>query len=321
MQAVILNHGQYEICECAKPSLAAEEVLIKVAYAGLNRADLFQKEGKYPLPEKTPAIPGMEVSGEVVACGSNVKAFKPGDKVCALMSEGAFAEYTTTHESITFPLPEALSLEQGAALMEAIFTVWISLAWHGKIQPGESFLVHGGASGIGIVAIQVAKLLGARVFATAGTPEKCAACVKAGAEKAIHYHTEDYVEQIKALTQGKGVDVILDMVGGDYFARNLEVLALDGRLSIIAFLRGPKVTANLSPILLKRLSVSGSTLRSRTVEVKAQIAKEIRNRLWINIEKGKLNPVIDEIFPLTDIEKALARMQQGLNIGKILIRM
>lgn len=319
MQAIVLENGQYSLRECKEPTLAPENLQIKVAYAGVNRADLFQKLGKYPLPVSKPPIPGMEVSGEVIKCGEDTREFRIGDKVCALLGEGAFAERISVPASLVLPLPKSVTLEEGAALPEACFTAWVNLVWQAKLKAGETVLIHGGASGIGIVAIGIARLLGARVFATAGTDEKCAACVKVGAE-AINYKTEDYVERVRALTGGKGVDVIMDMVGGDYFGRNLECLAQGGRLTIIALLKGAKVEASISPILLKHLTVTGSTLRARTTAEKAQMAKEIKKTLWPRLEKGELKPVIDQIFSLKDTEKALVRMQEGLNVGKILIK-
>jgi putative PIG3 family NAD(P)H quinone oxidoreductase len=317
MQAVILDGGNYAIKEREKPTMAEESVLIKVAYAGVNRADLYQKQGKYPLPEH--GIPGMEVSGEVAACGRNVKHFTPGDTVCALMSEGGYAEYAAVPESLVLPVPPSITLEEAAALPEACFTAWISLVWQGKLRAGETALIHGGGSGIGIIAIQLARLLGARVLATAGSEGKCAATARAGAE-AINYREQDYVERVKQFTSGRGVDVIMDMVGGDYFARNLECLAHGGRLAIIAFIKGPEVTANLSPILLKHLTICGSTLRSRPVSEKGQLATEIRKTVWPHLEKSNIKPLVDKIFPLAQAEKALARMEEGLNIGKILIK-
>jgi len=317
MQAIILENGQYHLRKRDKPECPDDNILIKVAFCGVNRADLYQKQGKYPLPES--GVPGMEVSGEVVAWGKNAKHFKKGQNVCALMSEGAYAEYVSVPASLAFPIPDNVTLEQAAALPEACFTAWISLVWQGKLKPNESVLIHGGASGIGIIAIQIAKTLGARVFATAGSPDKCAQCEKVGAEKAINYKEEDFVQVVKANTL-KGVDVIMDMVGGDYFERNLDALKKDGRMSIIAFIKGPKITANVSAILLKHLTVMGSTLRSRPLSEKKQIAQELREKIWPQVEKGQITPVIDKIFPLGEAEKALTHMEQGLNIGKILIR-
>lgn len=321
MRAIVLEEEKYKIKDVDKPRVSPENVLIRVAFAGVNRADLYQKQGKYPLPSNTPPIPGMEVSGLVEAVGANIRNFKPGAPVCALLSEGAFSEYVSVQSSLVFPIPEGLMLEQAAALPEACFTSWISLMRHGRLRPGETVLIHGGASGIGIIAIQVAKFLGARVFTTAGSPEKCAACMQAGAERAINYKKEDYVEVIQEITEGKGVNIVMDMVGGDYFGRNLEALAYNGRMSIIAFIKGSKVNANISPILLKHLSVHGSTLRSRPLFEKAQIAEELRVRLWNKFEKSSIKPMIHGIFSLSDAEKALELMEEGLNIGKILIRM
>jgi len=321
MHAIILEKGEYHFRECAQPVIDAENVLIKVAYSGVNRADLLQKQGKYPLPDAIPAIPGLEVSGEIVACGVGVTQFKSGDRVCALLGEGGYAEYVAAPASLVLPVPESMTFEEAAALPEACFTAWISLVWQAKIRENETVLVHGGASGIGHIMIQVAVALGVRVFATAGTQEKCDMCVSVGADHAINYHHEDYVKQIKAFTDGKGVDVIVDVVGGDYFGRNLECLARGGRLCVIAFLKGPSVSANISPVLLRHLSVMGSTLRSRPLAEKAQIAVELRNNIWHKLEKGQIEPVIHGIFPLDSAEKALECMEQGLNIGKILIKM
>lgn len=321
MRAIVLEDEKYKIKDIDKPRVAPENVVIKVAYVGVNRADLYQKQGKYPQPSNNPPVPGMEVSGIVEAVGANVRGFKAGAQVCALMSEGAYAEYVSVQSSLVFPIPDTLTIEQAAALPEACFTAWISLVRHGRIRPGETVLIHGGASGIGIVAIQVAKLLGARVYTTAGTPEKCMVCKEVGAEKAIDYKKQDYVEIIQEITEGKGVNVIMDMVGGDYFGRNLEALAFNGRMSIIAFLKGSKVNANISPILLKHLSVNGSTLRSRPLFEKAQIAEEIRAKLWSKFDKGGIRPVVHGVFSMGEAEKALDLMEEGLNIGKILIKM
>lgn len=321
MRAIILENGHYNLQECAVPHPGPGEILVKTAYAGTNRADLFQRQGKYPLPAGNPAIPGLEVSGEVAACGEGVQHLNPGDRVCALLSEGAFAEYVTVPAALALPAPENISLEEAAALPEACFTVWISLVWQAGLQHGETVLIHGGAGGIGSLAIQIARALGATVYATAGTKEKCDACIASGAAAAINYTEQDFVEQIKTLTNGKGVDVILDVVGGDYFGRNLQCLAQNGRLSIISFIEGAKIYANISPILLKHLKVMGSTLRSRPLSEKTQIAVELRDNLWHMVALGQIKPVIDRIFPLETAEKALDRMEQRLNIGKILIKM
>ncbi len=320
MQAIILEQGYYNFNKCPLPLCTPDHVLIKVAYAGVNRADLLQKQGRYPLPECSPAIPGMEVSGEIVECGNTVAPFKKGAKVCALVSEGGYGEYVLAHQALVLPVPEGISLESAAGLPEACFTVWISLVWQAKLKAGETLLIHGGSSGIGSIAIQIGRLLGARVFTTSGSDEKCMVCEQCGAVKAINYRKADYVSIIKEQTANQGVDVILDMVGGDYFQRNLECLNKEGRLCIIAFLQGSKMPVNLSPILFKHLSVMGSTLRARPLQEKAQIASELYKNVWKAIEKGLVKPVIDQIFPLCDAEKALLRMEEGLNVGKILLR-
>jgi len=325
MQAIILENpgrsGRYRLSACPAPTPAEGQVLIRTAYAGVNRADLLQKQGRYPLPEHMPSVPGMEVSGEVVGCGNNVAEFKQGDKVCALVSEGAFAGNVVVNAQHVLPVPAGVTLEHAAALPEACFTVWISLVWQARLAAGETVLVHGGASGIGTIAIQIAKLLGARVFATAGSAEKCSHCKHIGAERAIAYREEDFVAVTKELTQGKGVDVILDMVGGDYFGRNLECLAHAGRLAIIAFLQGAKIEANLAPVLLKHLQITGSTLRSRPAHEKARLAAELKETVWKAVACGTIKPVIDSVFSLVEAEKALSRMDQGLNIGKILLKL
>jgi len=313
--------GNYACADVPATLPAAGEVLVRVAYAGVNRADLLQKQGRYPAPGGAQAIPGMEIAGEVAQCGEGVSVCKVGDKVCAIVSEGAFAETVAVDAAHLLPVPPGVSLEQAAALPEACFTVWISLVWQAHLAPGETVLIHGGASGIGTIAIQMARHLGARVFATAGSPEKCAVCETLGAERAIAYREEDFVAVVRDATGGKGVDVILDMVGGDYFQRNLECLAHGGRLAIIAFLKGARAEANLAPILLKHLRISGSTLRTRPAHEKAKLAAELRQNVWGAVAEGRIKPVIDQVFPLKDAEKALERMDQGLNIGKILLKL
>jgi putative PIG3 family NAD(P)H quinone oxidoreductase len=325
MHAVIVENpgkeGRYHISECPVPVPASGQVLIKVAYAGVNRADLLQKQGKYPPPTGGLLIPGMELSGEIIGLGEGAGRYMVGDKVCALVSEGAFANIITVDEGHVLPVPLGVSLEQAAALPEACFTIWISLMWQAHLKPGQSVLIHGGTSGIGSIGIQIAASLGARVFATAGSQEKCALSQKLGAELAVNYKETDFVAAIKAVTEGKGVDVILDMVGGDYFERNLQALAHGGRLAIIAFQKGAKVDANLAPILLKHLQITGSTLRSRPAEQKAKLAREVEAGVWPGVANGTIKSVIDRIFPLKEAEKALQHMDQGLNIGKILIKM
>jgi putative PIG3 family NAD(P)H quinone oxidoreductase len=321
MRAIILENSVFKFGECARPEPKDEDVLIKVAYAGVNRADLFQQQGRYPLPNGFPPIPGMEVSGEAVVCGRNAANIRVGDRVCALLTEGGYAEYVAAPAPLTLPVPETLTMEEAAGLPEACFTAWTNLIWQARLQENETVLVHGGASGIGHMIIQIAASLGARVYATAGNDEKCAFCVKSGAAQAINYTREDFAVQIKSLTGGKGVDIIIDIVGGDYFDRNLECLAYNGRLCLLSFLRGSKVSANISGILIKCLCVSGSTLRSRSLTEKIQIALELKKNLWHKLGHGRIRPVIHSIFPLDSADKALACMEQGLNIGKILIKM
>lgn len=314
MRAVMLSASQYIIQDIARPQPKDGEVLIKVAYAGVNRADLFQAQGKYPLPES--GVPGLEVSGEIIECAGDVTTFSVGDKVCAILSEGAFAEYVAAGAGQVMRVPEGLGLDAAACLPEAAFTTWVSLVWQANLQKGEKVLIHGGASGIGILAIQIARALGADVFATAGSAEKCAACKAAGAH-AINYKEQDFVKVV-----GKaGVDVILDMVGGDYFARNLAALNKNGRLCIIAMLKGAKVEASISPILLKHLTVTGSTLRSRSSAEKAALAQELQEKIWkfIGLDKP-IKPMIAQVFPVSEAEKALAFMDKGLNVGKILLK-
>lgn len=315
MRAIRLSNSRYELCEVEQPACAPGHVLIKVAYAGMNRADLFQVKGKYPLPEG--GIPGLEISGEVVKGGAR---FKAGDPACAIINEGAFAEYVAVPEGQVMPLPQGVGMDEAACLPEACFTAWVSLARQAALQPGETVLVHGGASGVGVLAIQIARILGAQVFATAGTAEKCAAITSLGV-RAINYNSDDFVNVVAQETRDEGVDVILDMVGGDYVQRNLACLARNGRLCIIAFLRGSLVNVNFSPILLKHLQVMGSTLRSRSPEEKTIIAQELVERVWPSVGQDKLiKPMIAKIFPLKEAEKALAFMDKSLNIGKILLR-
>lgn len=321
MRAMVLEESRYVLRDVVIPEPQAGEVLIKVAYAGINRADLFQKQGRYPLPEHEPRIPGLEISGEVVACGAGVAGFSVGDNVCALLSEGAFAEYACVPAELVLPVPQGVTLPEAAVLPEALATAWVSLVWQAKLAKGERVLIHGGASGVGHIAIQVARQLGATVFATAGTEEKCNACAALGAV-AIHHRNEVFEDVVKMHTQGRGVDVILDMVGGDYFTRNLSCLAQNGRLCLIAFLQGARVTAHLSPILLKHLSVMGSTLRARSLVEKAAIMTELHARLWpVMGQENGIMPMIYRIFLLDEAEKALAEMEQGLNLGKILLKM
>jgi putative PIG3 family NAD(P)H quinone oxidoreductase len=317
----IINTGansRLEIVDTSIPDVQAEEILIKVSYAGVNRADLFQRQGTYPVPEGVSNIPGLEVSGEVVACGSKVTKWEVGDKVTALITGGGYAEYCTAHQKHAFALDD-IELSIGAGIPETYTTVWFNLFEEAKLQAGETFLVHGGASGIGQTAIQLAKWAGANVIFTASNAEKCKACLELGADRAINYQEEDFVEIIKS--EYSGVDVVLDMVGGDYIERNMKCLKASGRMVSIAFLRGSKQEIKFGSLLMKRLQWIGSTLRSRSVEEKAEIIAKMHQELEPLWQHNQLLPVIDSIFPLKEVEKAHKKMQQNLNIGKILLEL
>ncbi len=297
----------------------AGEVLIKVAAAGVNRPDMIQRQGLYPPPPGASDIPGLEIAGAVVALGDGVDGWSTGDAACALVTGGGYAEYCAAPAAQCLPPPEGLSLIAAAALPETLFTVWSNVFDRAGLKQGESFLVHGGSSGIGTTAIQLAKAFGARVFATAGSDEKCAACLSLGADRAINYNDEDFVQAVKDETGGKGADVILDMVGGDYVARNISALAADGRMVSIAFLKGAKVEVNLMPVMLKRLTLTGSTLRPRSVAFKAAIAQRLRQKVWPLIETGRIKPVIHATFPLARAADAHRLMESSAHIGKIVL--
>jgi len=323
MKAVeIRRPGGPEVLEPTErpvPAPKADEILIRVNAAGVNRPDVLQRSGNYPVPPDASDLPGLEVAGEVVALGSSVKTFKPGDKVCALVHGGGYAEYCVAPEVQALPVPKGLSLTEAASLPETFFTVWGNVYDRGRLAPGESLLVQGGTSGIGVTAIQMAAATGNRVFATAGSDEKCAACLRLGAEKAINYRTRDFLAEIKAATGGKGVNVILDMVGGDYVPTELKCLADDGRLVFIAFLRGPKAELDINELMRRRLTMTGSTLRPRPVEFKGEIAKRLREKIWPLIEAGKIKPVIYKTFPLAQASEAHKLMESSLHIGKIVL--
>ncbi len=305
--------------ERPRPEPKDFEILVKVAAAGVNRPDVLQRTGNYPVPPGASDIPGLEIAGEVVACGKGVTLWKPGDKVCALVAGGGYAEYCTAPEVQTLPIPKGVSATEAASLPETFFTVWSNVYDRAKLKPGESLLVQGGSSGIGVTAIQMAAALGNRVFATAGSDEKCAACVRLGAAKAINYRTQDFAAEVKAATAGKGVDVILDMVGGDYVPKELKCLADDGRLVFIAFLRGPKTELDISELMRRRLVVTGSTLRARPVEFKGAIARSLKERVWPLIEAGKIKPEIYKTFPLASARDAHALMESSQHIGKLVL--
>jgi NADPH:quinone reductase len=301
------------------PQPAPGEVLIAVAAAGVNRPDLLQREGGYPPPRGASDIPGLEIAGRVAAVGPEVDEWKVGDSVCALVAGGGYAEYCLAPAPQCLPVPKGLDMTQAAALPETFFTVWSNVFDRARLQPDESFLVHGGSSGIGTTAIQLAHQFGATVFATAGSDEKCAACKELGADRAINYRSEDFVEVVKEMTEGAGVDVILDMVGGDYVARNLKSLAVEGRLVQIAFLKGSKVELNLMPMMLKRQTLTGSTLRARPVVDKAAIARPLKEKVWPLIEAGKVKPVLHATFPLAEAAEAHRLMESSAHIGKIVL--
>ncbi|HRY16172.1 MAG TPA: NAD(P)H-quinone oxidoreductase, partial [Candidatus Competibacteraceae bacterium] len=285
-----------------------------------NRPDCLQRQGSYPPPPGASDIPGLEVAGTVVAVGEGVDHWAVGDQVCALLTGGGYAEYCVAPAPQCLPVPAGLNLQQAAALPETFFTVWSNIFDRGRLQPGETLLVHGGASGIGTTAIQLAKALGSRVLTTVGSPDKVQPCLDLGAERVIHYREEDFVQVVKSITNGRGVDVILDMVGGDYVQRNLSALAVEGRLVFIAFLRGAKVELNLAPVMMKRLTVTGSTLRARPVADKAPIAQALRETVWPLLATGMVKPIIDQTFPLTEAAAAHTLMESNRHIGKILLQ-
>jgi NADPH2:quinone reductase len=303
-----------------RPIAGPGEVLIRVAAAGVNRADLLQAQGRYPPPAGASTILGMEVSGEIVARGDGVTSFEVGEKVCALVAGGGYAEYCAAPAGSTLRLPAGVDVVDAAGLPEAHFTVWTNLMDSAGLAPGESVLIHGGSSGIGTAAIQLCKARGNTVFATAGATEKCAACERLGADQAINYHEEDFVKAIADATAGKGVNVILDMVGGDYIERNFHALARSGRLVNIAFQKGSKAEVNFAPMLMKRLSFTATTLRGRSNEEKSRICAAVATHVWPLIAQGAIRPVIDQVFHLADAQAAHEKMRRGRHIGKILLR-
>lgn len=303
----------------ARPKPGHGEILIRVEAAGVNRPDTIQRMGLYPPPPGAPATPGLEVAGEVVAAGPGVTHWRQGDRVCALLGGGGYAEYATVHETHALPIPSGFTAIEAAGLPETFFTVWTNVFERGRLAAGETFLVHGGSSGIGTTAIQLARAFGARVFATAGSAEKCAACRDLGAEAAINYREQDFVAEAKRLTGGRGVDVILDMVGGDYIARNMQAAAQDGRIVSIAFLNGSTAEVNFMPMMLKRLTLTGSTLRPRGIEEKAALARALREKVWPLLDAGRVRPRIDATFPLEEASRAHELMEKSSHIGKIVL--
>ena len=323
MRAVeITEHGKPEVLrvgERAVPQPKQGEVLVRVAAAGVNRPDVLQRMGHYPVPPGASDIPGLEIAGTVVAVGEGVSTWNVGDALCALVQGGGYAEYCTAPAPQCLPIPKGLTAVDAASLPETFFTVWSNVYDRARLAPGESFLVQGGTSGIGVTAIQMAKAFGHKVLATAGSPQKCSACVELGADRAINYRTEDFVAVVKEVTKGRGVNVILDMVGGEYVDRELKCLADDGRLVIIAMLGGARSNVNLNEILRRRLTVTGSTLRPRPVSFKGAIARALREKVWPHIESGAIKPVVYRIFPLAEAVHAHALMESGAHIGKIVL--
>lgn len=325
MKAVVITQpGPPEVLqllERPQPEYAPNEVLVKVAAAGINRPDVSQRKGNYPPPAGAPTeIPGLEVAGIIAQVGANVTRWKVGDKVCALVWGGGYAEYCNVPEGQCLPLPDDLTFIEAASLPETYFTVWSNVFDRGGLKPGESLLVHGGSSGIGVAAIQMAKAMGSTVYVTAGSAEKCSFCESLGAEKAINYKTENFADCIKELTNDKGVNVILDMIGGDYTPGNLQSLADDGRLVMINMMNGKDVAIDLSLVMRKRLVITGSMLRSRDIAFKSQIARDLEKYIWPFFESGEIKAIVHDIFPAEKAAEAHRLMESSTHIGKIVLR-
>ena len=301
------------------PAIAAGEVLVKVAAAGVNRPDVMQRQGNYPPPPGASDIPGLEIAGEVLAVADDVKAWRIGDRVCALVSGGGYAEVCSAPAPQCLPIPAGLDLTHAAAIPETFFTVWTNVFERGRLVEGESILIHGGSSGIGTTAIQLARAFGARVFTTAGSDEKCAACEALGAELAINYRTTDFVAAVADATRGRGVNVVLDMVGGEYLQRNIDCLGMDGRLVQIGLLGGAKGQINTLPVLQRRLWITGSTLRARSVPEKAAIARAVHESVWPLLEAGTVRVLVHATFPLREAAEAHRMMESSAHIGKLVL--
>ena len=318
----IAQPGGPEVLEIARmpvPQPGSGEVLIRVASAGVNRPDVFQRMGAYPPPPGASDVPGLEVAGEVVALGQGVEGVALGDAVCALVASGGYAEYCTAPAEQVLPVPEGWSTVEAGGLPETFFTVWTNVFQRGRLRQGERFLVHGGSSGIGVTAIQLAHAFGAEVFATAGSPDKVKACEDLGARRGIDYRREDFVAVVREATGGKGVDLILDMVGGSYVSRNLDAAAVEGRIVQIAWLEGSRVEADFTRLMAKRLTWTGSTLRPRSVAEKGQIARELREQVWPILSAGRIRPVVHAVLPLDQVVEAHRLMESSAHIGKILL--
>jgi len=305
--------------ERPRPAPAAGEILIKVAAAGVNRPDVMQRRGRYPPPPGASDIPGLEIAGTIESLGTGVTGWRAGDAVCALVAGGGYAEYCIAPAPQCLPVPRGLDLVAAAAIPETFFTVWTNVFERGRLAAGESILIHGGSSGIGTTAIQLARARGSRVFATAGSAEKCAACERLGAERAINYRETDFLTAIRECTGGRGVDVILDMVGGEYFARNIDALAVDGRLVEIATLHGAKAEITIPIIMQRRLTITGSTLRARPVAEKGAIARAVHANVWPLIESGAVTPIIFKMFPLAGAAEAHRLLESSEHIGKLVL--
>ncbi|WP_156293884.1 NAD(P)H-quinone oxidoreductase [Serratia oryzae] len=307
------------LAERSLPALAPGEILVKVAAAGVNRPDVMQRLGQYAPPPGASDIPGLEMAGDVIAVGSGVQRYAPGDQVCALIAGGGYAQYCKVHESNALPVPKGFSMIEAAAIPETFFTVWVNVFQRGHLQAGETVLIHGGTSGIGTVATMLAKTFSAHVITTVGSEEKRQASLALGADVAINYHCEDFVEHTKRATDGKGANVIVDLIAGDYVAKNYQAAAMDGRIVQIGTQHGVIKELNLMPLLLKRLTHTGSTLRARSVEDKAQIAAELEQKVWPLLERGALKPQIFKTFPLEQAARAHALMESSVHIGKIVL--
>jgi putative PIG3 family NAD(P)H quinone oxidoreductase len=308
-----------QLSEGVAPTAGPGEILIRVAASGINRADIVQRQGFYPPPPGASEIPGLEVAGEVAEVGQGVSAWSPGDRVCALLSGGGYAEYAVAQAAECLPVPAGLSMEEAAGLPETMLTVWSNVMQRCRLQPGEKFLVHGGSSGIGTTAIQLAKQLGCVVYATAGSDEKARFCEGLGADRAVNYREQDFVEILLEETQGRGVDVILDMVGGDYVDRNIQLAAADGRIVNIAYLQGSKIEANLMPVMLKRLLITGSTLRARPADFKAALTAEVLEKAWPLVEQGAVRAIVHQVYPAADVAEAHRVMEASGHIGKLIL--
>ena len=324
MKAIVITKaGGSEVLQIAErpvPTFSVDEVLVKVAAAGINRPDVSQRKGNYPPPPGAPPdIPGLEIAGTIIETGTNVTRWQVGDKICALITGGGYAEYCSVPKGQCLPIPGNLSFTEAASLPETFFTVWGNVFDRGKLQTGETLLVHGGSSGIGVAAIQMAKALGATVYVTAGTDEKCRFCEHLGAAKAINYKTENFAEVIKQVTNGKGVDVILDMIGGDYTTPNIKSLAFDGRLVLINMMMGKDVQIDLSQVMTKRLTITGSTLRARDTAFKTAIAQNLEKNIWPLLASGKIKPIINVVFPAEIAANAHRLMESSEHIGKIVL--